>query len=1110
MDTSTYYIVLDFFDGNNLDSLIQEGRNISLASQLKLIIQILDAVIYAHSKNIIHRDLKPSNILVDLDFNVKVIDFGISRFKNSIFSEDIGRHFGSYKYTSYEQRAGKDITPDTDIYALGIILYEILIGKMIKPDEIDGIKKKIEVNHFARELGAVNSILLRMIGEGESISLSEIRSFFGEVLAKYRQTEGKCYILGFTNRAVKKLADFGYIDQEKKEVALHFIEKDLSKENYINIDKLMQNQEGFNLLGDVGNYKCVVDQRTRKSLTVIDVWFHPYETISHYKESSMRIDEPIKVVLNPSAVELDSDVNELLQKLKNYSIEVAKSNFHEEHKKVSLEKWGSALELYRREIEDQKQTLKYKRFEIMNDSNFIKVYTKDELEDNPFDESSLICMSKKYKIEDSITVGYCISGDREGVIIQLNKDIDVNRISESGEISIQKNHLLISLDRQKRALKTLQYQEMQNNAIGEILLDPTKAISSRDTEIKDYVQDLDKNKKDAVYKALNSKDIFLLQGPPGTGKTTFITELVAQIILKNPDSRILITSQSHIAVDHALKKITESQPNIKVLRIGREEKMSLGSEQYMLDNQLMNWLEGVRNRCSQYMQRLKDAIQVNSKITTQYNLIQDLEGIDEQLDKLQYDLLELKKEELCILEKYQHLQKITSEVNSVLQKIKNRFDGINDNQLIEIAENFEKDFSKLGERFISEFESISLVSDKKQSIELKILEKELLELECHEKKDTLYTQLGISNVEDLGNLKQDIIKQFDKNQEEYKKIRKLEKIHEEWMQRLAPTGPMGLELIRDVNIIGATCLGIATLPATTNIVFDWVIIDEAARATVPEVLIPIVQGKKVVLVGDHKQLPPVIDKVLYEKSEQDIKISDLQRTLFEELIEGVNESCKGVLSEQYRMHPSIGNLISEVFYEGILKSSPTTEKRNHGIERWKDKGVVWISTANCQNRYEQLIEVPHQTYQNSLECEQIISVLKELNNIYREKSLTVEIGVITGYQAQRNLLKKKIESQKTNDFSNIILDINTVDAFQGRETDIIIYSVVRSNKEKQIGFLADERRLNVALSRARDLLIIVGDDETVQHASVNNNPFKGILRYIKDNPTQCKIEEWGN
>lgn len=1103
-ENEKYYITLEFIEGKNLNYFIK-GWDLPVNEKLKIIVQILDAVIYAHSKNVIHRDLKPGNILIDTEYNVKIIDFGISKFESSIFSDYTFKSFGTPKYASSEQKKSLDITFKTDIYALGIIFYEFLENKILEIDSIANIKELIEKATLEK---SIKDILVKMVDENENSSLTDVRKVFIQALKGYQKHEGKYYVLGFTNNAVKKLFNFGYIAKEDRELAFNFIDKDLSKEIYINLNTQQSEQEKFNLFGEVGEYKCVVDQLTHKTLTVVDIWFQRHDVMSHNKERAMLIDEPIEVSLWTDNGTVEYDVNELLQKVKNYSYEQKRIYSQEKNEKISFEKWGKALDLYRKEIEEQKQTLMYKRFEIMKDGLFIKVYTKNKLEANPFDENSPICMTKKNKHTTEITVGFCIDSDEDGVVIQVNKDINIDDIATSGEISIQKNHLLVSLERQKRALKAVQYREMKNNAVGEIFLNPNKAVSLDDVEIKRYVQNLDENKKQAVYKALNSKDIFLLQGPPGTGKTTFITELVSQIIMKNSSSRILITSQSHVAVDHALSKITESEPGIKVLRVGREEKLSLGTEQYMLDNQLMNWIEEIKIRCIQYMMKLKESLDLNPDITLKYNLIQDLESIDNNLEKLQKELLELKKEELVLLEKYKLLQKIVSEANSMSNKIKEQFKLNKHNSLLEIAENFEKEFSKLGQHFISEFENVSLVSEKKQNIELNILEKELLELEQKERKTDLYNLLEVSNIEELNLLKQNTISQFNQNQEEYKKIRKLEKIHEEWIQRLAPTGSMGAELIRDVNIIGATCLGIANLPATANITFDWVIIDEAARATVPEILVPIIQGKKIVLVGDHKQLPPMIDKALYENNNENIKVKELQKTLFEELIESVDESCMGILSEQYRMHPSIGNLISEVFYNGVLKSSKTTENRTHYIQRWSGKGVVWISTANYSNRNEQVIFTPHLTYQNDLECEQIISILKELNIVYKEKNVTKVIGVITGYQAQRNLLKKKIESKQQKEFSNIILDINTVDAFQGRETDIIIYSVVRSNKDKQIGFLADERRLNVALSRARDLLIIVGDDETVQYSSIVNNPFKDILRYIKNHPEQCTIEEW--
>ena len=315
--------------------------------------------------------------------------------------------------------------------------------------------------------------------------------------------------------------------------------------------------------------------------------------------------------------------------------------------------------------------------------------------------------------------------------------------------------------------------------------------------------------------------------------------------------------------------------------------------------------------------------------------------------------------------------------------------------------------------------------------------------------------------------------------------------------------------IEDISLIGATCIGIANYSGDLNLKFDLVIIDEAGRATPPEIMVPMSLGKKIILVGDHKQLPPIIDQSLSKEviEKTDLKRFELEESLFSYLQKNLNEDCKGSLEIQYRMHPSIGNLISNVFYDGKINNGISADKRKYNVnyvDYIEDKSIVWIDTKNNPNRFEQNIG---RTKQNNFEAEIIFELLEklELNNIENNID-NKDVGIIAGYSAQKNLLNKILLSKYENKFNTLSIEIDTVDAFQGRETDIVIYSIVRSNEDGEIGFLRDERRLNVALSRAKELLVLVGDSKCVT-SKASKNPFNDVHKFIEDNYEECKVIE---
>ena len=318
------------------------------------------------------------------------------------------------------------------------------------------------------------------------------------------------------------------------------------------------------------------------------------------------------------------------------------------------------------------------------------------------------------------------------------------------------------------------------------------------------------------------------------------------------------------------------------------------------------------------------------------------------------------------------------------------------------------------------------------------------------------------------------------------------------------------ESLADATIVGATCLGIASVGAAFNYNFDWVIIDEAGKATPPEIMVPVCLGKKIILVGDHKQLPPVVDEALLklqDKETMNITKADLEVSLFEYLERSLSDDCKSILDEQYRMNPVIGDLISALFYDNKLVSRTSREEKTIPLAMYEDRPLVWLSTCSKTNRKEERIA---DSYRNSTEAkiifEQLLLVDEELGNLKLKK----ETAIIAGYRGQRDRLTRLYESDYKARFHNMTIEINTVDAFQGRETDIVFYSVVRSNDEGNLGFLKDVRRLNVAFSRARELLVVVGDHQCAQKKlDINGqeNPFVGIIQYIRNHPDDCLLKE---
>jgi superfamily I DNA and/or RNA helicase len=195
----------------------------------------------------------------------------------------------------------------------------------------------------------------------------------------------------------------------------------------------------------------------------------------------------------------------------------------------------------------------------------------------------------------------------------------------------------------------------------------------------------------------------------------------------------------------------------------------------------------------------------------------------------------------------------------------------------------------------------------------------------------------------------------------------------------------------------------------------------------------------------------------------------------------------------------IGNLVSECFYDGQLKSARTDLDQH--LRSVLPQPVTWLTTTKLPNSREQSA---NSSFNNICEVNVIVQFLKQLNQTAVEAQKKYSVAVLTGYAAQLKLLDRNLASL-LNNWQALTVECNTVDAFQGREADIAVYSVTRSNKERKVGFLRDAERLNVALSRGKVGLVIVGDHHFCRTS--HDNPLHRVLDYVESHPENCALKE---
>ena len=614
----------------------------------------------------------------------------------------------------------------------------------------------------------------------------------------------------------------------------------------------------------------------------------------------------------------------------------------------------------------------------INGSKYDKLSEVDEeeLAHSQYSKESIIRRRRRqYLQKNSLNIGNCVRRTRDYAIIEPNDD--VLELLSSKELKIVAGDYIqfpamgetMELMRQSKAMSRILKPESKYNHrpinpnLPNYIFDPKYAgetvvdINTAMEDIRTHkIGNLNEKQLEAVTKSVLAKDLALIQGPPGTGKTTVIAEIIWQEIRKNPDCRILLTSQTNLAVDNALERL-QGQAGIRPVRIGKPDKLEPEGRRFSLPV-MDSWAQDSKNG-------------------------------EDNATRIWID--------------------------RIVSKISN------------------------------DPKYLSAISSWKNELEAK---------DKHSR--TEFSRLYRSNV----------------------------------------------------NLVAATCSICGSRDfmesysdmfggnERSDMFFDVVIMDEASKATPLEMAVPLVLGKKIIVISDHKQLPPMMDENTIDSALEKIGKKEIAEKLqkaesqFKRLFEAaakVRKTIVATLDTQYRMHEQIMNTIKQFYQEelaatgglkcGITETMDIPDLANKG-SRWHgitlnpiiqpSTHAVWIDVRTPETYLSP-------GYKNEGELKAIDLVLRALQQAdgysefvnAQQKPEDKEIGIITFYSAQSREIRKMYKGK------NYRMDV--VDRFQGMERNIIIVSTVRSNPKNNIGFAKEIERINVAFSRARRLLIVVGN-----------------------------------
>lgn len=559
---------------------------------------------------------------------------------------------------------------------------------------------------------------------------------------------------------------------------------------------------------------------------------------------------------------------------------------------------------------------------------------------------------------------------------------------------------------------------------------------------------LNPQQEEALQTALEYGPVSLLQGPPGTGKTKFIASFVHLVLTQGLARNVLLVSQSHEAVNNALEKVAElaraSGADVSMVRIG-------------LPSMVSGRLRSVQEDSRRQLYRESFDAELKGRVKAAgYGMGLPRAYVDEAVE-LHVSLGSLLARISRLLRDGANNEHSEGELNVHIERLSQVFIAIaRDKFGLDVAES-----EQLPEWFEGQLSALAARHGSPSPDK------------CARLENVIHLSIEFSSV--LRN----------------------------------PRSNFTSFLARSSSVVAGTCVGIGKQAlGIVDHSYDWVIVDEAARASPMELVVGMQAGKRLLLVGDHLQLPPTYPVEVEEQTAQLLGISraEFRRTnnFQRAFSSSYGKQVGRTLLMQYRMAESINHVVSNCFYGGALKVArqPPGDEYNQ-LPDYLSQQVIWIDTADQGRAAFHTEAGTHEgALVNEAEANAVMSVVRGIAKSASFLSSVraadgnrhIPIGIITMYAAQRDLIRRKLDQA---DWAAEIRDmytIGTVDSYQGKENRIIILSIVRNDSSRHVGFLADSERINVAMSRAQDRLVIVSS--SAMWSGRPTTPMAGVLEKV--------------
>jgi hypothetical protein len=1045
------YIVLDWA-GEPLSDLLAKFRGKWSEFFDSVGEPILDALNAAHIAGIVHRDVKPSNILIDGSGVPRLADFNIARIAAHLAPQVTFAAYGTAPYCPPEADDGGNAR-SRDLYAYAVTALCALAGKPLRTRE--------EVRVAASQAGLPEQVrgeILRCLSEDPKQRpqyaaelLQVLRNH--ELPRRQREVAASNLAVGinFTDNALRA------IDRIAGNIGVSgtsLLKEALEEVRAVKLGRAQNGGDGqggqpYELWGPRLALMCIVPPRDDDRLLAVhavasDPWFYQRLT-------SGAALPPFRFMDRELLVSGTKCRESLLEFEGWFASTQGKTAAEEQHGADQFFRdLRKVLELREARIEEEAVDVRYR-----NPLDLGGEFCQLDIDPNAdLGIGEQLTAARGTPREVRLSVYYVDSGLAELRVLSGQ----ASWLAREGALVRDTGLAISGLRREREALSALLDGRAANGNLLSQFGTPETLPHIDLPEVLPAPELGDEWQQRAIAMALACKDGCVVLGPPGTGKTTVIAKTVELLLRSNPNARVLLASQTNVALDHALEKLSElgigAAPG-EIVRIGREDDFRVRGmgRTLLLERVLANAGEVIRGRCRLALEEVAAELGV------------DVRDVD------------VAEAILTLSDATKHLESLKAPPAAGPDA-----DSATGRDGSDLSPDERRDRMRL-----ARFRQQEAREELAKALVARGIDPKTPD--ARGQIDAIVRSPNVTRVAQLG------------------------RVQRRWVDRARDHQQFEALVLRDARIVASTCVAagrkLADVPH-----FDLVIVDEASKATMTEALVPLVRGRRWMLVGDTKQLAPFIDARIETGDESEERLNEVRaRSVLEHFESGlgtcsVADSRCVPLRNQRRMAPAICSLVGDVFYgAGKLIPEPVDRRRTDlatAIDAASPaRRILWVDTSLLPNRQEEKIQ-EFKSFRNIAEAERIAAMFVRIAtvcgrvNAAGDCQMMASFLAISGYSPQQACLDRALRSawrSRGIDESRFPVATSTIDAIQGQEADVVAFSVTRSNPAGSSGFMREYRRLNVALSRAKDLLVIVGDAAWVRRLPPNE-PLRQTLEWI--------------